>query len=160
VAGTLTPALSQKEREKMRDVILMKNLSSPTLDKQLPAPQSAHFHLVRAQFTNVFRAAISERNEGFKIAQNRRGAITGKLSGTKCRFSRAKRARKVQMFTANSTLLFCENKNLQNLSGNSWFLKTILKTRGEIGTGAIKNLRENRTFCTSPCTAISPSPLP
>jgi hypothetical protein len=109
--GTLTPALSHGEREKVFESILMKNLSTQTLDKRLPAPEPANFHLPSAQFASMFGAAIAERNEDSKIAQNRRGAITGKLGGTKCRFSRGKRARKVQILPSISTLLFCENKN-------------------------------------------------
>jgi lysophospholipase L1-like esterase len=136
----------------------MKNLSTPTLDKQLPAPESAYFHLVRAQLANVFGADCVERNPHSKIAQNRRGAITGKLSGTKTRFSRGKRARNVQIFPSSSTLSFCKNKKLQFPSGNSGFAEMILKPRGEIETGEIKNLRENRTFClwrsTRNCTFV------
>jgi hypothetical protein len=132
--------------------ILMKNLSTQTIDKRSPMPKSANFHLVRAQFANVFGAAIAERNGNAKIAQNRRGAITGKLSGTKSRFSRGKRARKVQIFTSISTLFVCENKNLQFPPRNSWFSKVIFKPRGEIAKGAIKNSREKRTFCPSHST--------
>jgi phosphoglycolate phosphatase-like HAD superfamily hydrolase len=150
--GTLTPALSQWERENIVESILMKNLSTRTLDKQLPAPEPTNFHLVRAQLANTFGAANAVRNGDPKIAKNRRGAITGKLGGTKSRFSRAKRARKVQIFTANSTFLFSENKKLQFPSRNSRFAKVILKTRGEIGKGENRNIRENRTFCTSSCT--------
>jgi hypothetical protein len=134
----------------------MKNLSTQTLDKQIQSPEPANLNTLRAQFANVFRAAIAERNPHSKIAQNRRGEIAGKLGGTKSRFSRGKRAGKVQIFTANSTLLFCENKKLQFPAGNSHFAKMILKPRGEITTGAIKNLRENSTFCTSQRTRNFP----
>jgi hypothetical protein len=93
----------------------MKNLSQPTLDKRFQNPRSAILNMLCARVANHFGAAGAERNGDSKNAQNRRGAITGKLSGTKSRFSRGKRAGKVQIFTSISALLFSENKNFNFL---------------------------------------------